>query len=598
MNARIRSALPLAALLGALAVCPVRADDASFSVDRFRFAPSSTDVLVLAGAEVPSHFTYGAALGMDWARSLLIIERSGAKFDLVGSGFAAQLSGTVAFGGRYEVGAVLPFVLTRSTASGGLLPAASGAGLEDLVVVPKVALPSWRETRFAASMPLTLPIGRKHALLGEGGVTAAPTAIAERDVGPVRVVANLGLALRPARTYYDLKVGSAILYGVAGEIPFEAGGWGWAALGNVWGEVGLVDSGTGVRPAELDVALRWDGPRGLSATFGLGTGLIAGYGAPASRVFAMAGWRPRGQAAAAPAAAPAPPPAPPPEPAPEPAPAPPAVEPAPPPEPPPPPPIARDPCAFGEKHAPEECPDLDDDGDGIPNRLDKCPLVPGVAAFQGCKPPDPCEPGQKHAPEQCPEADDDGDGILNKVDRCPLVPGLTEHGGCPDPCAPGQKHEPEQCPLLDDDGDGIPNGEDRCPLVKGLPEFKGCPPPKAVLTAKKIELKEAVYFDSGKASILERSFQLLDDISRILVDNPQVKLVSIEGHTDSTGTAAENLTLSQQRADAVKTFLVRKGVGAERLASKGFGQERPVADNKTDAGRARNRRVEFLVKGE
>jgi outer membrane protein OmpA-like peptidoglycan-associated protein len=189
---------------------------------------------------------------------------------------------------------------------------------------------------------------------------------------------------------------------------------------------------------------------------------------------------------------------------------------------------------------------------------------------------------------------------VNRADKCPATPGVPEQVGCPavDPCAPGEEHAPEQCPALDDDGDGFPNGEDRCPLVSGLEAYQGCPPPKAVLKAKKIELKEAVYFDVDRASIQERSFQLIDDISRILVDNPQVKVVTIEGHTDSTGSAERNLLLSQQRADAVKTFLVRKGVAPERIDAKGFGQTRPVADDRTPAGRAKNRRVEFLVKGE
>lgn len=563
----VRLAL-IAALLLAYAGAPARADDASFGVDRFQLAPASSDLLVLEGARVPEGLAVNAAVGLQFASGLLELKRGGTTTDLVGSGLAAQLSGSVALAGRFEVGAVLPFVLTRDTASGGTLPAASTSGLEDLELVPKVTLPtwSWREVRFAAALPLTLPLGKRDELLGEGGLTATPTAIAERELGSVRLVGNLGVALRPKRQYYDLTIGSALTYGVGAEYPFRGGGWGWALQGGFWGEIGFLDGGSGVRPAEADAALRWEGPHGLDVTGGVGRGIIAGYGAPAFRAFLLAGWRPKERThpsspspeptpapppEAAPPPAPPPAPTPPPEPAPAPPPEPPPVAtPAPTPAPPPPP----DPCAFGEKHQPEECPDLDDDGDDVPNRLDKCPTVKGVAENAGCPPPPP------------------------------------------DPCAKGQKHEPEQCPALDDDGDGIPNGEDRCPLLAGTVQYQGCPPPKAVLKEKKIELKEAVYFDVDQATIQQRSFQLLDDISRILVDNPQVKVISIEGHTDSSGFADKNLVLSEQRAAACKTYLVRKGIAPERIVTAGFGQTRPVADNKTAAGKAKNRRVEFLVK--
>jgi len=545
--------LQIAALALALGVAaPARADDARFAVDRFQLDPGSADLLVLSGARIPEGIAVNGSIALQWANGLLTLDRGGLQTDLVSSGLAAQFAGALAVGGRFELGFVLPVVLSRATESGGILPAASTRGPEDFLLVPKISLPTWRSVRFAVSLPISRPAARKGSLLSEGSVTATPTGIAETDLGPVRVVGNLGVALRPERRYYDLTVGPALVYGAGAEYPFQAKGWRWAALANVWGELGFQDGGTEARPAEIDGALRWEGPRGLDVTGGMGTGLIAGYGAPALRVFVLAGWRPRAASV------------PPPPPVAEPSPPPPAAEPPPPPPAPEPSPPPPDPCAAGQSHTPEQCPMLDDDGDGVKNGDDRCATVPGVAEEQGCaaRPPPPPAPS-------------------------PV-----------DPCAPGQQHTTEQCPALDDDGDGFPNGEDRCPLVSGLEAYQGCPPPKAVLKAKKIELKEAVYFDVDRASIQERSFQLIDDISRILVDNPQVKVVTIEGHTDSTGSAERNLLLSQQRADAVKTFLVRKGVAPERIDAKGFGQTRPVADDRTPAGRAKNRRVEFLVKGE
>jgi len=492
----------IAALVLALAASAARADDASFAVDRFQLDPGSGGLLSAPSARVAPAFAVNLSLGIDFAHRLFELEGGGATIDLVGNALALQLGGAVALRGRYELGVVLPIALSRSTESGGILPAADGSGMGDLRLLPKMVLPSMAGFRLAVSLPFTIPTGKGDALLGESSVTATPTGIAETELGRLRLAGSLGVAIRPERVYQDLTVGPAVVFAAGAEYPFRAAGEAFAALASVAGEIGLADSDSAARPVEADAALRWEGPRGLGVTGGLGTALVDGYGAPALRVFVLAGWGPR--AGAQPAA---PPPAPPaPEPKPEPKPEPPA----------PPPP-----------------------------------------------PPEPAAP----AP--------------------PPAPG---------PCDPGQAHAPEACPRLDDDSDGVANADDRCPLLAGVAEHRGCPPPKAVLAGKKIELREAVYFDVGKAKIQERSFQLLDDVARILVDNPQVALVRIEGHTDDTGPAELNRRLSQQRADAVKAYLAGKGIAAGRLEAKGFGPDRPITADKTPAGRAKNRRVEFVVK--
>jgi len=120
-------------------------------------------------------------------------------------------------------------------------------------------------------------------------------------------------------------------------------------------------------------------------------------------------------------------------------------------------------------------------------------------------------------------------------------------------------------------------------------------PARVTVTEKKIELNEKVYFDTSRASIKPVSFPLLDEVAQVLVSHPEVKKVLVEGHTDSTGAAAFNTTLSQGRAQAVREYLVKKGVAAERLDSKGFGSAKPVADNKTAEGRDANRRVELTI---
>jgi outer membrane protein OmpA-like peptidoglycan-associated protein len=127
------------------------------------------------------------------------------------------------------------------------------------------------------------------------------------------------------------------------------------------------------------------------------------------------------------------------------------------------------------------------------------------------------------------------------------------------------------------------------------PPAAPAPAPRVKVTEKKLELLEKVFFDTSKTTIKPVSFQLLDEVAQVLNSNPQVKKVVIEGHTDNTGAAAFNTKLSQGRADSVREYLVKKGVAADRLESKGFGPSRPIADNKTAKGREANRRVEFVI---
>lgn len=122
------------------------------------------------------------------------------------------------------------------------------------------------------------------------------------------------------------------------------------------------------------------------------------------------------------------------------------------------------------------------------------------------------------------------------------------------------------------------------------------PPPRVVVTKERLELKEKIFFDTGKSTIRPESYSLLDEVAKALKENPDVKHVSIEGHTDNKGAKALNTKLSKNRAQAVQTYLVQKGgIDPTRLDAKGFGPTRPIADNKTAKGREENRRVEFVI---
>jgi len=227
---------------------------------------------------------------------------------------------------------------------------------------------------------------------------------------------------------------------------------------------------------------------------------------------------------------------------------------------------------------------VDSDGDGINDPEDKCPTVAGVAKYQGCPVPDTDGDGINDEQDKCPTVkgtakyqgcpipDSDGDGINDENDKCPSVAGLPKYQGCPIP---------------DSDGDGINDEEDKCPAVVGVAEFKGCPAPKNFNAAN-------VLFATGSATLINVGKSELNKMVPLLQENPDVKM-TISGHTDNTGSATVNQKLSENRAGSVKKYLVSKGIAAERITAVGYGATKPVADNKTPAGRTKNRRVEFTI---
>jgi len=202
----------------------------------------------------------------------------------------------------------------------------------------------------------------------------------------------------------------------------------------------------------------------------------------------------------------------------------------------------------------------DTDGDGIYDKDDACPDVPGLKQFNGCP-------------------DTDGDGIIDSEDDCPNEKGPKENKGCPWP---------------DSDGDGVLDKDDRCPQVKGTVANNGCPEVSEEVVKQLNDFAKSILFDTGKSTIKQVSFGTLASIKSVMNEYSHARF-RIEGHTDSTGTAATNERLSKERAAAVKDYLIANGVDASRLESEGYGPSRPVADNKTAAGRAQNRRTEVVV---
>jgi outer membrane protein OmpA-like peptidoglycan-associated protein len=216
------------------------------------------------------------------------------------------------------------------------------------------------------------------------------------------------------------------------------------------------------------------------------------------------------------------------------------------------------------------CPDLDNDGDGILDADDGCPNdAEDIDGFQD-------EDG-------CPDPDNDGDGILDVDDQCPNEPGTLENNGCPEP---------------DRDGDGVPDRVDNCPDEPGTVENHGCQLAQlVVIGGDQLEILEMVYFRTGSAKLQPRSFALLDNVAQVMNAHPEIALIRVEGHSDSTGNLKYNMRLSKNRANTVVRYLVGRGkVDKTRLISEGFGPTRPlVPDAKTKEDLARNRRVEFHI---
>jgi outer membrane protein OmpA-like peptidoglycan-associated protein len=229
-------------------------------------------------------------------------------------------------------------------------------------------------------------------------------------------------------------------------------------------------------------------------------------------------------------------------------------------------------------------PPSDSDNDGIIDSLDKCPTVPGVSKYDGC-----------------PVPDSDKDGINDEEDKCPTVSGLARYQGCPVPDTDKDGINDEEdkcptevgpasnqgCPYKDTDNDGIIDDEDKCPTVAGVKENNGCPAIPG-FDAKNVQ------FLTGSATLTKSANTELNDLAAYLVKYPEFKL-EIDGHTDNVGSAPFNKKLSERRATAAKTYLIKKGVSASRITTQGFGMDQPVADNTTAANRALNRRIEFKI---
>lgn len=270
----------------------------------------------------------------------------------------------------------------------------------------------------------------------------------------------------------------------------------------------------------------------------------------------------------------------------------------------------------------------DTDGDGIPDKDDKCPDQPGAKTKDGC-------PEDKDKAERCKDSDKDGtcdsedecisvpgpkdnkgcptddrdkDGIKDADDKCPDVPGTRQNGGCPlaDRDNDGIRDDLDKCPdeagpvsnqgcplgQGDADGDGVPDDEDECPNTPGSRARNGCPDvTQAEMDALNLAITN-LYFTTDKWVIDPTSKPHLDRLAKVMVERRDWK-VRVAGFADARGTDEHNLTLSKNRAEAAMYYLMSKGMKREQLVVEYYGEKNPISHNTDEDGWKLNRRVEM-----
>ena len=260
----------------------------------------------------------------------------------------------------------------------------------------------------------------------------------------------------------------------------------------------------------------------------------------------------------------------------------------------------------------------DKDKDGVPDKEDECPNEPGTIATKGCpdKDGDGIPDKNDKCPDQagtlkyngCPVPDTDGDGVNDEQDKCKDVPGTAKYNGCPVPDTDKDGINDDEdkckdvagvakyggCPVPDTDGDGVNDEVDKCPQTKGTAENDGCPVIKKEIVEKINYAARRIQFEFAKATIKKDSYKQLDEVIKILNQDPTL-ILSIVGHTSNDGIYEANMKLSQERANNVKAYFASKGIDGSRLKAEGFGPKKPLNKGKTEADKAANRRVEMKL---
>jgi outer membrane protein OmpA-like peptidoglycan-associated protein len=526
------------ALLSATAA----ADPSSSGFQLDRFEPSERGSEWFAGdsLDLRGHMRPAAGIVGSYAYKPLVVYNGNGdeRGSIVSSQLVTHLGGSLVLWDRLRAGLDIPIALFQD----GDNPAATGVrtgkpktAFGDIRLAGDVRIIGTHGDPFqlAGGLVLFVPTGSRDNYTSDGNTRFMPRVLAAGDISLFTYAASLGFDYRPLTdTFHNTNLGSNFILTTAAGVRLLDHKE--LILGPELWATATTSSGSFFAKASTPV----EGILGGHYTYtdfrfgaGVGTGLTRGWGAPAFRALLSAEWAPAIKAPPPPPPAPLPPPPPPP----------------------------------------------DRDNDGILDQDDACPDTPGIKTddpkTNGCPAPPP------------PPPDRDGDTIIDSEDACPDVPGVKnadpKKNGCPS----------------DRDDDGIVDTADACPDAPGPanadPKKNGCP--LARIEDGQVKITEQVKFKTASAEILPESSTVLTAVALILRDHPEITKVTVEGHTDNKGAAAYNKDLSKKRAASVATWLIRAGIAKDRMASTGFGLEKPIDSNDTEEGRQNNRRVEFHV---
>ncbi|MCG5054825.1 MAG: OmpA family protein [Myxococcales bacterium] len=578
--------LALATPAGAQAQTPVD----GFSLNRLSPAEHGSDWFSVDSLDLQGNGRYTLGVIGDYARKPLVIyDPSGNELEApVSDQFYLHVGGTVILRDRFRLGANLPLLLVNEGTSGSLrnqvFAANTGAAVGDLRLGADVRLFGRYGDPFtlAAGVQVHLPTGSRDAYASDGKVRLVPRLQAAGDVGALTYAARVGFDGRFLQTdFADQPFGNEVTFGVAAGARVAEGR---VVVGPELHGSTVVSDGAAFdsEATPLEALLTAHVRVGNAFRFGVGggPGINRALGSPQYRLLASLSYFPVFERRAPPDrdqdgivdaedACPA------------------------------------DPGPRRAEPATNGCPDTD--GDDIVDRQDACPRVAGEPNTDprqhGCPPPrdsdgdgivdhedacpfDPGDPNTDPKKHGCPPPpDSDGDGIVDPEDACRLEPGT-----------PNDNPKKHGCPP-DRDGDLIIDPQDACPDTAGDPDpdpaKNGCP--KVELMDKEIKILERVEFDYNKASIRPESDPLLAAVARVLKQHPELTKLRVEGHTDSRGSASYNRKLSQARAESVVQWFVGQGLDPGRFVAEGFGEDKPIDTNKTEAGRQTNRRVQFII---
>lgn len=561
----------MAVIAGLLVAQPVQAQRA-FYLDRVQYGGAPDDGLTLRrpylspGTRVYASTALAYVLNPLRASTVAADEQVEERIEnLIRHQLLSYFSGGIEIGERVAFGLTVPVAWIQSGGevpipgsrppTPSIFPVDTGSALYDVSLEARALLynDAPNQFRLGAGGALFIPSGTFSRGGSDNRTSFYLYGAAEKGFGPLLIAGSLGPHFRPLRgidgSDSRLDVGSEIRLNAAAFIDlFER----LRVGGELNGMVGIADNEADDSTFFEPQATPWEWLGSARVLFGperrtytrasVGTRFTNGYGAPDLRVMVSIGhWVSWGDL------------------------------------------MPEDTTRVrfdGDRQRERPAADKDTDGDGYPDAIDGCPELK--------------EDGEEPYPaDGCPVSSDrDADGIVDLQDKCP-----------DDPEDVDRIQDTDGCPEKDADSDGVLDVRDACPLVPGIeqgdPKRDGCSaraPQKLVVEADKGELRllEPVQFETATADIKGVSFPLLDEVVGVLTDAPEVRL-AVHGHTDSRGSAAYNRELSLKRARSVVAYLTSKGVASARLEAHGFGADKPIATNDTDAGRATNRRVEFKI---